>query len=330
MQNLKDQFAQRGLLAKYYNELGMQVCNIIDWSIARLGELLKKKQEEDRSLLAGFEEDLRRFFANEFAGAPRMHLAKKGRALAFGSYNLMLVAKKLAQVGGKEPWPEHYGFSGLISALSVYSHNLNKHEVRHLNPFRRGHIIKDFNKHFTHRNKGEFAGLDMLLLDFLEERFDIGLYENTYFTKSDAFEEAFKDAPFPHQVMPRTDEIAQQLWQEKCLEFIELVREFFAHKPIVLVKMKLAQYYGISGKEYLFADIDNIRVQNAIIEGCYQFFIDNCPEAIVLELESSDWYFTDISFRHGCHPWHLNEGMTEIAKMAQAAVEDKFMTAIDR
>jgi hypothetical protein len=240
----------------------------------------------------------------------------------------MTAAKILTHNSSSQFLQEHYSFSGLISAMSSYVPALSDITVSHFNSYRQQHIIKDLKKTLRYSHKSEFTGISCLLIDFLEERFDVAVYGNSYFTLSDAFLETEAAAELTYLRLARNTPRSWRLWREKYLEFIELIRNFFAGKPVVLVKMKLAEYYGLYGKEYAFGNIAAIREQNKIIERCYEFIIPRCPDFLVVEVEHDETYFTDLNFRHGCHPWHLSQAAyAEIASRVQEKLKEYYYAA---
>ena len=73
-------------------------------------------------------------------------------------------------------------------------------------------------------------------MDLLEERFDIGCVEDTYFTLSDAFMASTLDKQMFYNVISAKSSECQKLWEEACLKFISLLDNRYSDKTIILVK----------------------------------------------------------------------------------------------
>ena len=97
------------------------------------------------------------------------------------------------------------------------------------------------------------------------------------------------------------------MWEEKCLEFIALLKERFSPEKIIMVKNFLAEKFGTPGDQKTYDNIDEIRQKNAIIGKCYTFFEANFPDIKTIDIGKRDICYSDEYFRHGCAPWHYNQ-----------------------
>jgi glycosyltransferase involved in cell wall biosynthesis len=327
---VKAEFARRGLWAEYQSILRRTFSDIMVWSRNRLAGLLQKEVKAKQAVIDAFAQKQAQFMRDEFDYIPPAPLKqtpaplKQAKVCVFGSYNLMAAAKILTQNTVAPFSGQHYSFSGLISAMAPYDPALAKLNAAHPNPYRRRHIIQDLKKAWRYSHRDEFKGAACVLIDFLEERFDLGRCGGSYFTLSDALLEVDADAASKYRRLARDSCQAWDLWRQQCRAFIAWLRIFFADKPLVLVKMKLAERYGLHGREEEFDNIAGIRRQNLIIERCYEFACAHYPDFMVIEVEADDSYFCDSDFRHGCYPWHLNQDM--YAKIS-ALIAEKFNEA---
>ena len=214
--------------------------------------------------------------------------------LALGSFNLYrTISKCVLNVRNAD----YYCFSSLISIMS----SMIDIEYKHTNSFRKEMIGKDLNKQLV--DKLKINSEKYLIIDFLEERFDIFQHNASYITSSDAFNEMNETC---YRKIPRFSEEAGKLWREHCLQFIDLLKSCILPEKIILVRMKLSKYYGKTGKEKLFSDIQKIEKINSLLDKYYDFFEIHMPGIKVISDVDNELFYTKETFIHGCYPYHLN------------------------
>ena len=217
-----------------------------------------------------------------------------------GSYSLFNCSPRgLPILFSNQKTVNEYCFSGLISYTS------NKPIISPIidNPFRQTALERDFQKILV--QDISLKQFDYIILDFLDERFDIAEASGGYYTISDTFEEA--DIPFSYTTLKRDDAKTVEIWEEKCLGFIAFLKEKFPADRIILVKNFLTETFGSEENRKSFENIDDIRRANAIITKCYNFFEANCSGITVIDLGKGKIFYSDENFRHGCVPWHYNQ-----------------------
>ena len=156
-------------------------------------------------------------------------------------------------------------------------------------------------------NPGTFYGNEFFFVDFLEERYDIGVYKGEYFTINQSFEDVKEKIAFHYDVIEAFSNEWWELWKEACNRFVEKLMLMVAGKTIVLVKMYLSEKYYCDEGKMEFDEIKSIRDINEQLRICYEYFESVCSSAKVIDVSSIDEYFTDYNFRHGCYPWHLSD-----------------------
>jgi len=217
-----------------------------------------------------------------------------------GSYSLFNgIPRQLPKPIADRKTANGYCFSGLIS----YTSDKPADSPVVDNPFRQTSIEHDFRK--TLIQDISLKQFDYIILDFLDERFDIAEADGGYYTISDAFEEA--DIPLSYTTLKRGDAKTVEIWEEKCLGFIALLKEKFPAERIVLIKNFLAETFGTAENRKSFENINDVRRTNAIIAKCYDYFEANCPGIKVIDIRKSEIFYSDENFRHGCAPWHYNQ-----------------------
>ena len=149
---------------------------------------------------------------------------------------------------------------------------------------------------------------DFVILDFIEERFDLLEYKGGYLTKSDALEGCESDASLEEgNIITRNSEACTQLWKDSTLAFIRRMEEEYPDTGIVLVKNYLAEKVGDISEQKEFTNIEEIRKTNQILQEYYAFFERNCRKARIVEALECNYYFTDREYEYGAIPSHLNE-----------------------
>lgn len=233
-----------------------------------------------------------------------------------GSYNLMIVAKMMMQIGTPDYLENHYGFSNIISMMSEVGGDVCSIDLSHKSSYRQKHLIQDFTKRLKYKNRCEFNDIDYVLIDFLEERFDTGRAGKLCFTVSDAFLEISSQIHMPYEIIDKGSQEAWTLWTKACDELIRLLDECVGTSCVILVKNYLSEYIlKKDGTLTRFDDAQEIRRINGLLEKKYHYFEEHAKGVLVWETKKDDYYYTEKQFKHGCYPWHLNN--KEYCKIAE-------------
>lgn len=305
METLVELFTQYGLFERYSIQI-MEICQKrVYWNLYHVSKILNR---EANRIYQQNVEFLNKYFGEGNTDNPDILLDLESLFCGWGSYNLMVSMKMLMSMRTDKPPSDYFCFSSLISAMDIKG-NLNEINVEHKNIFRKNQLLKELKREFANKNLGELSEVNYLIIDFLEERFDIGRYRGRYLTLSDAFVDLKQNNEISYKCYDRNKFSTELLWKRSCRKFISLIRKYMKEKVIVLVKMKLAEDYGSMDHRKKFDDLSEIQKTNQRLESYYAFFQKNCPEARVVEVADSDLYYTDEDFKHGCYPWHLNNYM---------------------
>lgn len=250
-----------------------------------------------------------------FANMLRNYLAERGldkgtgwemrdRICMFGSYGLSNALKKVL-FGGPPLWG--YSFSSLISAMSPPPDGILDQPLEAENPYRRSCLAKDLYKTLLLTGREQVRSCKAVLLDFLEERYPVGrTQDGAYITVSDALRGSNLWGKLEVQELAPFSEAFMILWREKCDSLITLLENRYPDARIILVKMFLTEAHGTpEGKRVLFAE-DWIATANRGLVEMYDYFIQHCKRAEIVEIPD-ELFYTDDAFRHGCDPWHVNE-----------------------
>ncbi len=314
--SLVEIFKKHHLFEQYRDEMEAYICR-------RLKINYRMVKRVFNSYCRSFADSQNDFYSLYFQGKGRM---EKFNTVTWGSYNLYTVSKIIMNSEPDEILKEYYGFQSIISLMNKRTQEMRFALALTENSFRQMGIINDFTNRFLQKSIMEFSDTDAVLVDFLEERYDIGVRNGNYFTLSDGFLETQYAKTVEYERLARFDENTTELWKESCSRFIELLKQYVAPEKIVLVRMKLCEHYGvnhdgISGKERIaYPEAEKIKKMNELLDMYYDYFEAKCPQAAVIDnLSEKDFYYTSQQFRHGCYPWHINQ--TAYSKISELILE---------
>lgn len=220
----------------------------------------------------------------------------------FGSYNTRAA---LAMLCGKSNCTLSYQFSN-SSLISLFSDPVEIPEdtVLPCNPYRAEMLTADFTKSFlslgNHTDR-----VNCLVIDFLEERFDIVKQNKLYLTYSDAM---LDSSYCPAMVISRLSEEANNIWYESCLKFVEYLSHSFVGSKIILVEAYLSPYYENEDGSMSEFENDNFHIAqiNAVLFDCYKYFKANMPNVVVID-QPHNMRYCEYRHKHGIYPWHSNQ-----------------------
>jgi len=195
-----------------------------------------------------------------------------------------------------------FNFSSIISIMHPVSEQII---CTHKNKYRETMLQRDIQSLFF--DILEEMSPRFLIMDFLEERFDIvQLLGGGCITKSDAYDGAEMDINIGRVILRDSDE-CWNLWQNSCLAFIEKIRQYIAPGNIILVRNHLSEKVGDIEQQIYFENLKEIQSINRLLDVYYDFFCEHCPETKVVKTHGRICYFTDQMYEYGAIPPHLNE-----------------------
>lgn len=219
----------------------------------------------------------------------------------FGSANLNRIYRDLVlEYYPNELTTPMYNFSSIISAVSdcdVYS------DIFHEKIFRKNMLKKDWKKLIWEKNdlKPRF-----LLMDFIDERYDIIDRGGFYYTKSEVFEEAYFDGSIePYSVISRKSIQCKELWEVQCRKFVDKIKSFWPDCKIILVELYLTNSYMLDGEKIKWKNEIYIKETNEMLKDYYTFIKNVVKNLKVVSIDNEKAY-TDAKFVYGCYPWYYN------------------------
>lgn len=164
----------------------------------------------------------------------------------------------------------------------------------------------------------------VLFVDFMEERYSIIHTSNdVYITQSDAFCESDKTYDESNgEVIASGSEAFMQLWREACRCFVIYLQENTANLQVVLVRSRMAEWYGKDGKEKLFPELNSIQYYNRMFKEMEDYFLELYPTVQVIELPD-ELLYTNINAKYGCHCYYWNGRLYRSRDLAAQLLPDE-------
>ncbi len=288
LQHLIKEYMERKLFDEYGEELKRLCINRSNMGITGFLEeknIITKNQYYD---------EIKEFLNQAFGISDEYY---DNRMIAIGSYNLQRVLSRVYFCSDIEDLK--FQHSSIISIMASPVETV----ISESKSFRDRMICADCQKKLVADIQN--SNIKYILLDFLEERNDIwDLGEGRYITDSEAFRDkgiSLENA----RLIKRDTQECRELWEDKCCQFINVLKQNFLSENIFLVKFFLAEGYGGYGKEKQYETIEEIRELNKILEGYYTFFEQNYSGINIIQLEEK-YNYTEVCAKYGCVPWHLN------------------------
>lgn len=241
----------------------------------------------------------------------------------WGSYNLSRIIANLPTIEkyslGGEDLPYYFGFASIIPLNE-------KKETEHLpisvdNAVRHDMLKKEMNREFE---AVETESKDYLVLDFMEERYDLfELEHGEWLTWSEIWEES---GYLPQNVLTRDSEECQEKWKIACDHFVAVLDSKFQRDHIILIESYLApKCRNVKGRMLLWDDID---MCNRMLNEYYEYFKKKMPGIKVLTVPEQLNY-TDGTSKYGTEPSYLNhEAHKAIAGQLREIVRNKINVSV--
>lgn len=239
-----------------------------------------------------------------------------GNILLLGSTNLNRIFRELVlEYQPNEMVTPMYNFSSLIS---VISDGITDIDIFHEKIFRKNMLGKDWTKSiWTNKSKD----VRYLLMDFIDERYDIIDKNNCYYTKSEAFEEAYFDGVIePYTVIKRKSKQCRELWEIQCRKFIERINSYWSECKIILIELYLTDSYGSKDKKKKWNNQTYINDMNKELKNYYANIKAIAKNLTVISVDQKKMY-TDERFVYGCYPWYYNNDLyIELTEKVREAI----------
>ena len=308
-------------------------------AIYRLNDILamqfhRKRPQDFRETVENFRDFVSRSFPHAF----------NSPYVTWGGYNL---GKIMQEIDALHDPSCRFSFSSLVSLAGESDATATAH---HANRYREMMVQRELDHAFwrvMHDMQPRY-----LVIDLVEERFDIVEWQGRHLTKSDAFDGAWfaethedscaetdsgqsrqaGDEPtrgfdtLPNaqeaRVIPRSSSEAVELFRSAITHVATRLREQHPTTRVIVVENYLAEEVGDLSRREPFTDIDGIRTANTTIRTLYDIVCETIPEAVRIRAYQLEGYFTDRAYEYGAVPSHLNAIVNErIARLVEKEMQ---------
>ena len=202
-------------------------------------------------------------------------------------------------------------YHGRSSLLSVMSPPIRLHDgaFEWTSGFARCAVKADFEKTFLNDTRN--ANCDLLLVDFVDERWDLLRTQLSFVTRSaDLVDAGIEQSTlYAFERVDRLEETTQLLWRDACARFVIALQENLPNVRVVLHRvMGAGRYRNSRGLHALppFADGIPLKALRATLEDCYDFLLAKIPGAAEIALPPNA-YIAEESHRWGLSPFHFED-----------------------
>lgn len=242
---------------------------------------------------------------------PTFYDTVSAKYLVLGSYSLRSAVQSFALDINEV---NHYQFQSLISVMQgpkcITFDSPSEYRKMMINKTLSGNFLSDI------------KDADYIIIDFLEERFDMCIYDDYWITYSDAWQEG-KSKDRGKIVMSKYSLEVLDRFTKTCEELVDILISVRKKNRVILVKNYLMEYQGEWGPERQFNNISEIKRINRKLEKCYQIFEEMLPNVTTLEPYSEIRGFSDESYRHGCESCHTCESI-------ESYIGEKIVRIVDK
>ncbi|WP_313070481.1 glycosyltransferase [Lacrimispora sp.] len=283
---LVHEFKRCGIYEKYKFQLERTIkYNLSDI----LAAFFHRKPEKEFSRMIT---DYRSFIKQQFTES------NEAKYITLGGYNLNRITWSMNMLHVPSL---RFNFSSLISIVNPINQMNN---ILCNNKYREIMINRDTKSDFWYYLKKENP--QFVIMDFIEERFDVMYSNGGYLTVSDAYKDCDVNLVDTH-IIDRNSIECKKIWENSCIIFIQEIQQRFPDIKIILVKNYLSEYKGNIHHKELHENNSWIKSINSILKYYYDFFMSKCNSALEVESSECQYYITDKDYEYGAIPSHLNE-----------------------
>jgi len=199
---------------------------------------------------------------------------------------------------------DYFARSSIISIMSKPL-MIEENELSLPSAFQRKMILYDFHKVFL-KQIGQYE-FDLLIIDLIDERFDLLKYNNHYVTRSGELvnSEIEKKGKYSFDLLKRNSKEIQELWAISCTSFFHEILKSIPSEKIILNKVFWSYKYRDAKKLYSFPDekLKLHETHNKILENYYSIIESQFPHINLINYSLED-FIADKNHKWGLSPFH--------------------------
>lgn len=173
-------------------------------------------------------------------------------------------------------YPENINYFARSSLISLMSEplSISNEDIKLESDFQKNMVLHDFRKDFFEETwtKGNF-----IVIDFIDERFDVMKYGKSYVTCSNEFVNGKVIDVRPFERVSRFQQSTHELWKKSCLLFFDRLLAQVSNEDILIHETYWAKNYIENGQLNEFPNHALIKANNKMLEAYYGFLRSTYP-----------------------------------------------------
>lgn len=210
-----------------------------------------------------------------------------------------------------EYFPNQYQIGPVFSRTSVISLMtsplpVSYQDINLKSEWQKRMVYADFQKSFW--DSLQRYHIDLLIIDFIDERFDLCYSDGSYVTRSHEFVESGVEhlGQYNFQLINRFDSITTETWKWYCDLFIDRLSYYFSPNKILLHKAFWMPAYYRNGTVTEFDHQEWIAENNKLLKEYYAHFEKKWKGIHSIDLSQSGLLSCD-KHRWGLQPYHYED-----------------------
>lgn len=200
---------------------------------------------------------------------------------------------------------DYFARTSLISLVSSPVKLLNSSIINSIGDFEKRMILSDFDKRLF--NSLDVEHYDLILLDFIDERFDLVKVLDSYVTNSNYLIQSDMLSEFSDYKIYKRFEMMGE-WKIACEKFINKIK--YLNIPVILHKAWWADsfynYHTDKVEKFEKEQLATVKKYNSLLSEYYNYMLSIYPELIVIEVKK-ELLYSDFAHKWGRDYFHYSE-----------------------
>jgi Family of unknown function (DUF6270) len=200
---------------------------------------------------------------------------------------------------------EHYFARTSFLSLTSPPLDIKEEDILLESPFQRRCVYNDLTKQFFNLTKEKKS--DIIIIDLIDERFNLLKIGESYITRSNEFANAKLIRDYESTLIKRNIDFRSE-WTEAAESFIIQLLDKYRPEEIIIHKTLWQEYYLDSkgNKQRYEQKINEITHHNRLLESYYEFLEERFPEIKVIDM-AAEPYLASEEHKWGLSPFHFEE-----------------------
>lgn len=167
----------------------------------------------------------------------------------------------------------YFARSSLISLMSDPL-LISDEDIKLESNFQKNMVLHDFNKNFFE----EICADSIIVIDFIDERFNIMRYKESYVTYSNEFVNGKLMEVYPFERVSRHQKATHELWKKSCILFFDKLLTIVSSERVLIHETYWAHNYIDDGEVKDYPNQTAIEMNNKMLQDYYAFVRISYPK----------------------------------------------------